>query len=117
MATTHSVWATPGAPIAVDSVGYAVHPAAGGPSGVKNDAVRIPVAANMVQKDSMLSTGKAMSRAPISNGTQKLPKPPIRIGVRAKKIMIVPCIVNSAVYAAAETDPPVAGKSSGPTAG
>src|SRR3569623_145237 len=97
MASTHSVCATPGAPTAVDSVGYDVHPAAGGPSGVKNDAVKIAVAANMVQNDSMFSTGNAMSRAPISKGRQKLPKPPIRIGVRAKKIMIVPCIVNSAV--------------------
>ena len=38
-----------------------------------------------------------MSRAPIISGMQKLPKPPIRIGVIAKKIMIVPCIVNSDV--------------------
>src|SRR5690242_3368940 len=97
MATTHRVCARPGAPMAVDSVGYDVHPDAGGPSGVKNDAVSTPVAAAMVQKDNMFSTGNAMSRAPISSGRQKLPNPPIRIGVMAKKIMIVPCIVNSAV--------------------
>jgi len=47
-----------------------------------------------------------MSRAPMSSGIQKLPKPPIRIGVMAKKIMIVPCMVNSAVYAAGEITPP-----------
>ena len=38
-----------------------------------------------------------MSRAPICSGMQKLPKAPIRIGVTAKKIMIVPCMVNSVV--------------------
>ena len=58
-----------------------------------------------------------MSRAPISSGTQKLPKPPIRIGVTAKKIMIVPCIVNSDVYAAGEITPPAPGNSSRPTSG
>src|SRR3954470_15442195 len=112
MATTHSVCATPGIPTAVDSVGYDVHPAAGGPSGAKNDAVSTAVAANMVQNDSMFSTGKAMSRAPMSSGTQKLPNPPIRIGVMAKKIMIVPCMVKSAVYVAGDTTPPVPGNSS-----
>ena len=58
-----------------------------------------------------------MSRAPISSGTQKFPKPPIRIGVTAKKIMIVPCIVNSDVYAAGEMTPPAPGNSSRPTSG
>ena len=81
----------------VDSVAYAVQPAWAAPSGTKNEATSTPVAAAMVQNDSRLSRGKAMSRAPMSSGTKKLPKPPIRIGVTAKKIMIVPCIVNSEV--------------------
>ena len=51
----------------------------------------------MVQNDAMLSRGNAMSRAPIISGSRKLPKPPIKTGVTAKKIMIVPCIVKSAV--------------------
>ncbi len=38
-----------------------------------------------------------MSRAPIMSGMQKFPNAPMRIGVTAKKIMIVPCIVNSDV--------------------
>ena len=46
------------------------------------------------QKESMLRTGNAMSRAPIISGMQRLPKAPIRIGVIAQKIMIVPCIVK-----------------------
>src|SRR6188472_3755981 len=97
MATTQRVWPGPGAPSAVDSVAYAVQPACGGPRGTKNDAVSVAVAAAIVQNDAMLRRGKAMSRAPISSGRQKFPKPPIRIGVTAKKIMIVPCIVNSDV--------------------
>src|SRR5262245_25374225 len=117
MATVHSVWPAPGAPIAVDSVAYAVQPACADPSGTKNDDVSTVVAAAIVQNDSMLRRGNAMSRAPISSGTQKLPKPPIRMGVTAKKIMIVPCIVNSDVYAAGEITPPAPGNSSRPTIG
>ena len=36
-----------------------------------------------------------MSRAPIWMGTTKLPNAPIKIGMIAKKIMIVACIVKS----------------------
>ncbi len=52
-------------------------------------------AGTATQKDIMLSLGKAMSRAPIWMGTTKLPNAPIRIGMIAKKIMIVACIVKS----------------------
>ena len=38
-----------------------------------------------------------MSRAPSDSGMQKLPNAPMRIGVTAKKIMMVPCIVKSVV--------------------
>ncbi len=48
-----------------------------------------------VQNENMLSVGNAMSRAPIWSGTTKLPNAPIRIGMIAKKIMIVACIVKS----------------------
>src|SRR5579863_7968898 len=97
MATTHSVCPRPGVPTAVDSVAYAVQPACGGPSGTKNDAVSVAVAAAIVHTDSMFNVGNAMSRAPIMSGMQKFPNAPMRIGVTAKKIMIVPCIVNSDV--------------------
>ena len=49
----------------------------------------------MNQYENMFSVGKAMSRAPIISGIRKLPKPPVRIGMITKKIMIVPCIVTS----------------------
>ncbi len=35
-----------------------------------------------------------MLRAPIASGITKFPSAPIRSGVTAKKIMIVPCIVK-----------------------
>ena len=48
-----------------------------------------------IQKEAMFSFGKAMSRAPIWIGTTKFPNAPIKIGMIAKKIMIVACIVKS----------------------
>src|SRR5215471_15973424 len=106
MATTQSVCPGPGVPTAVDSVAYAVHPACGAPSGTKNDTVSVTIAATIVHTETMFSVGNAMSRAPIISGMQKFPNAPIRIGVTAKKIMIVPCIVNSDVYATGEITPP-----------
>ena len=49
----------------------------------------------VTQNDSMLRSGKAMSRAPIMSGIRKLPKAPTRIGMTTKKIMIVACMVNA----------------------
>src|SRR5206468_1767320 len=58
------------------------------------------------QKESMLSTGKAMSRAPIMSGIRKLPKHPTRIGMTAKKIMMVACMVKKALSPAGVMLPP-----------
>jgi len=71
----------------------------------------------MVHTDSMFSVGNAMSRAPIMSGMQKFPNAPMRMGVTAKKIMIVPCIVKSDVYAAGEITPPAGPKRRRPTTG
>ena len=51
-----------------------------------------------VQKDSMLRNGKAMSPAPIISGIKTFPKAPVRIVVRKKKIITVPCIVAAWRY-------------------
>jgi hypothetical protein len=40
------------------------------------------------QKLKLLSRGKAISGAPIINGTNQLPNPPIITGITKKKIMI-----------------------------
>ena len=45
--------------------GYAVQPPMGAPSCTKNDMMRTMKPTNVTQKESMLSTGKAMSSAPI----------------------------------------------------
>jgi hypothetical protein len=39
------------------------------------------------QKEMLFMRGKAMSGAPIINGTNQLPKPPIMAGMTMKKIM------------------------------
>jgi hypothetical protein len=98
IARAHIVWPMPGVPVFDESGGYAVHPAAAGPHGTKIEPKRITLETTNIQNYSMFSVGKIMSRAPIISGMQKLPYAPIMIGVMAKKIMIVPCIVNSVVY-------------------
>ncbi len=57
----------------------------------------ITLATTATQNESMLRNGKAMSRAPIISGIRKFPKQPTRIGITAKKIMIVACIVKKAL--------------------
>jgi hypothetical protein len=52
-----------------------------------------------------LSRGKATSRAPIWSGIRKLKKAALS-GMIARKIMVVPCIVNSALYISALTSCP-----------
>ena len=42
--------------------------------------------------------GKAISGAPIINGTKKLPKPPINIGITMKKIIKKACPVIKTLY-------------------
>src|SRR2546423_5544978 len=88
--------------------GYIVHPAIGpmtfgaetkkAASSTSNDT-------KVSQNDSMLSTGKAISRAPICRGKKRLPKPLCGAVVSTKKIMIVPCIVTSDRYRSGETLP------------
>ena len=54
-------------------------------------------AGTAVQNDSVFSSGNAMSRAPIMSGIRKFPKHPTRIGMTAKKIMMVACMVKKAL--------------------
>ncbi len=65
---------------------------------------------NVVQNDSMLRNGKAMSRAPIMSGMQKLPKAPARMGMITKKIMMVACMVKAMLYCAGSRIPPGLGQ-------
>ena len=84
-------------PAFADSGAYDVQPAAAAPPGTKKLDSMITPATAAIQNDSMLSSGNAMSRAPIISGIRKLPKQPTRIGMTTKKIMIVACMVKSAL--------------------
>ena len=46
------------------------------------------------QKERLFSRGKDISGAPIMRGVNQLPKPPIRVGITKKKIMIKACAVT-----------------------
>src|SRR5208283_4065207 len=54
--------------------------------------------ATSTQNDMLLSLGKAMSGAPISSGTNQLPKPPISAGITMKKIMMTAWLVKNTLY-------------------
>src|SRR5262245_63807211 len=53
-----------------------------------------------------LSRGKARSRAPIIIGTKKLPRTAGMDGIRKKKTIVTPCIVNNLLYVSACTKSP-----------
>jgi len=50
------------------------------------------------QKLMLLSLGKAISGAPIINGTIQFPNPPINTGITMKKIMINAWAVTTTLY-------------------
>src|SRR5271169_2256260 len=90
-----SVWPWPGEPTSVESVGYDCQPPAAAPIGTKNETIMQEPATTFVQNDIRFSVGNAMSRAPIMRGIRRFPNAPMRIGVIAKKIISVPCIVKN----------------------
>jgi hypothetical protein len=71
----------------LESGGYTVQPV---PAPVSTNPLRIKSnnAGGNNQKEILLSLAKAMSGAPIKTGTKKFPKPPIKIGITKKKIII-----------------------------
>jgi len=50
------------------------------------------------QKLMLFILGNAISGAPIIRGTNQLPKPPIKIGITAKKIIMKACPVTITLY-------------------
>jgi len=50
------------------------------------------------QNDKLFRRGKAISGAPIIIGTNQLPKPPIKIGITMKKIIMKACDVTNTLY-------------------
>ena len=53
-----------------------------------------PKAGGNSQKLILLRRGNAMSGAPINNGMNQLPNPPISAGIKVKKIISSPCAVT-----------------------
>jgi hypothetical protein len=91
--------AGPGWPAVEDSGGYAVQPPPkpeplAGPS-TKSDVTSRMNAAARNQNEMLFMRGNAISGAPIINGTNQFPNPPISAGMIMKNTMISPCAVTN----------------------
>jgi hypothetical protein len=73
--------------------GYTVQPVPA-PFSIIDELMSNRIDGGSNQKLMLLSRGKAMSGAPIINGINQFPKPPIMIGITIKKIMIKACAVT-----------------------
>jgi hypothetical protein len=67
--------------------GYTVQPVPA-PASIRPLKIRSVNAGRRNQNLILFKRGKAMSGAPIIRGTSQFPKPPIKIGITIKKIMI-----------------------------
>jgi len=74
-----------------------VHPVPA-PVSTKADKTRQISDGGNNQKLMLFIRGNAISGAPIIKGTNQLPKPPIRIGITMKKIIITACAVTITLY-------------------
>jgi len=77
----------PACAILLDNGGYTVHPVPA-PLSTMHLVKSIIWAGLSSQKLILLRRGNAISAAPSIRGTSQLPKPPIRIGITMKKIII-----------------------------
>lgn len=64
--------------------GYAVHPTPA-PNSTNAEHNNIKKEGGINQKLILFKRGKAISGAPINKGTNQLPKPPIKIGIKNQK--------------------------------
>jgi hypothetical protein len=83
--------------IGPDKGGYKVHPVPT-PISTTFESKSNDNAGGINQKLILLSRGKAISREPIMRGTIQFPKPPIKIGISIKKIIINACAVTKTLY-------------------
>jgi hypothetical protein len=77
----------PACAILLDKGGYTVHPVPA-PLSTKDLDNNIIKAGNNNQNLILFIRGKAISAAPSIKGTNQFPKPPIKIGITIKKIII-----------------------------
>jgi len=80
-----------------DSGGYTVHPVPAPPSTSDDDINKINAGGNN-QNEILFNLGKAISGAPIINGTNQFPNPPIITGITRKKIITKACAVTITLY-------------------
>lgn len=77
--------------------GYIVQPVPA-PESTQLDSNKKKRAWGKIQKLKLLRRGKAKSGRPTSIGISRLPKPPIRIGMTVKKIIIRAWLVTVTLY-------------------
>jgi len=77
--------------------GYTVQPVPA-PCSTNDDPSNSSKAGGNNQKLRLLSLGNAMSGAPIYNGTNQFPNPPINTGITRKKIITKACAVTITLY-------------------
>ena len=80
-----------------DKGGYTVHPVPA-PDSTNDEKSNKSKAGGKSQKLMLFSRGNAISGAPIINGINQLPKPPIIIGITIKKIIMKACAVTITLY-------------------
>lgn len=76
-----------------DKGGYTVQPVPA-PKPVRLEALSMNKDGGSSQKLMLFIRGNAMSGAPIINGINQFPKPPIMIGITIKKIITKACAVT-----------------------
>jgi len=80
-----------------DNGGYTVHPVPA-PTSTKDEKINNVKDGGNNQKLTLFNLGNAISGAPISNGTNQFPNPPIITGITMKKIMMNACAVIIVLY-------------------
>jgi len=80
-----------------ESGGYTVQPVPT-PHSINEDDIKNINAGGNNQKLILFNRGNAISGAPISNGTNQLPKPPMAVGITKKNIMMNACDVTKTLY-------------------
>lgn len=83
--------------LTLDKGGYTVQPVPT-PASANIETVNNIKEGGNNQKLILFIRGKAMSGAPIINGTNQLPKPPINTGITMKKIITKACPVTITLY-------------------
>tara|TARA_B110000902_G_C14269027_1_gene572461 strand:+ start:1253 stop:1606 length:354 start_codon:yes stop_codon:yes gene_type:complete len=83
----------PECPSKLDNGGYIVHPVPA-PDSMNEEEIKKLNEVGNNQKLMLFSLGNAISGAPTIKGTNQLPKPPIRVGITIKNIIITACAVT-----------------------